>query len=120
MSGVAIGNQAVLLRGINNDPHVMKKLNQELLRIHVRPYYIFHAKSIKGTTHFVAPIQDGIRIMEYLRGQTSGMCIPTYIINAPEGKGKTPILPTYLIYIGSDYVMIRNWEGETFKYPNVE
>ena len=120
MSGVALGNQAVLLKGINNNPHVMKKLNQELLRIHVRPYYIFHAKNVKGTTHFVTPVQDGMEIMEYLRGQTSGMCIPTYIINAPGGKGKTPILPTYLLSIGSDYVMIRNWEGETFKYPNVK
>lgn len=119
MSGVSLGNQAVLLKGINNNPHVMKKLNQELLRIHVRPYYIFHAKMVRGTTHFVPPVQDGIEIMEYLRGQTSGMAIPTYIINAPGGKGKTPILPTYLLSFGSDYVMIRNWEGETFKYPNV-
>ncbi len=118
-AGIPLGNQAVLLRGINNNPHVMKKLNQELLRILVKPYYIFHAKLVKGTTHFVTPVQDGIEIMEYLRGQTSGLAIPTYLINAPRGKGKTPILPNYLISWGSDYVVIRNWEGEAFRYPNV-
>jgi glutamate 2,3-aminomutase len=118
-AGISLGNQAVLLKGINNDPHVMKKLNHELLRIHVRPYYIFHAKLVKGTTHFVAPVQDGIQIMEYLRGQTSGLAIPTYIINAPGGKGKTPILPNYILSWGSDYVIIRNWEGEAITYPNI-
>jgi len=119
-AGVSLGNQAVLLRNINNNPHVMKKLNHELLRIHVRPYYIFQAKLVKGTTHFVAPVQDGIEIMEYLRGQTSGLAIPTYIINAPKGKGKTPIMPNYINSWGSDYIVIRNWEGEAFKYPNVK
>ena len=117
-AGVSIGNQAVLLRGINNDPHIMKKLNHELLRIHVRPYYIFHAKDVKGTTHFVPSVQEGLEIMEYLRGQTSGLAIPTYIINAPGGKGKTPMLPNYIVSWGKDYVMIRNWEGECIKYPN--
>ena len=118
MAGVSLGNQAVLLKGINDDPHIMKKLNHELLKIHVRPYYIFHAKSVKGTGHFGTSVQVGMEIMEYLRGQTSGLAIPTYIINAPGGKGKTPILPNYLVSLGREYVMIRNWEGETFKYPN--
>jgi len=117
-AGIALGNQAVLLKGINNDPHVMKKLNHELLKIHVRPYYIFHAKSVKGTTHFVTTVQEGMEIMEYLRGYTSGLAIPWYIINAPEGHGKTPIVPNYLLSMGKDYVLIRNWEGKIFKYPN--
>ncbi|HHV57666.1 MAG TPA: glutamate 2,3-aminomutase [Firmicutes bacterium] len=117
-AGVGLGNQAVLLRGINNDPYVMKKLNHELLRIMVRPYYIFHAKSVQGTTHFVTTVQDGLEIMENLRGYTSGLAIPWYIINAPEGHGKTPIVPQYLISMGRDYVLIRNWEGKVFKYPN--
>ncbi|MEW6624986.1 MAG: glutamate 2,3-aminomutase [Bacillota bacterium] len=117
-AGVGLGNQAVLLKGVNNNPHVMKKLNHELLKIHVRPYYIFHAKSVKGTSHFVAKVEDGIEIMEHLRGYTSGMAIPWYIINAPEGHGKTPILPQYLVSLGKGYVMIRNWEGKVFKYPN--
>ncbi len=117
-AGIPLGNQAVLLKGINNDPHVMKKLNHELLKIYVRPYYIFHAKPVRGTTHFVTTVQEGMEIMEHLRGYTSGLAIPWYIINAPEGHGKTPIAPQYLVSMGKDYVLIRNWEGKVFKYPN--
>lgn len=117
-SGIPLGNQAVLLKGINNDPHVMKKLNHELLKIHVRPYYIFHAKPVKGTTHFVTTVQEGLEIMENLRGYTSGLAIPWYIINAPGGAGKTPLLPQYLLSMGKDYVMIRTWEGKVFRCAN--
>ncbi|SHH13585.1 glutamate 2,3-aminomutase [Tepidibacter thalassicus] len=117
-AGIPLGNQAVLLNGINNDKFVMRCLNHELLKCRVRPYYIFHAKHVKGTTHFNTSIDDGIEIMEYLRGYTSGLAIPTYIVNAPKGKGKTPILPQYLISRGKDFVMIRTWEGEVIKYEN--
>ena len=114
-SGVPLGNQAVLLNGVNNDKFVMRCLNHELLKIRVKPYYIFHSKHVKGTKHFNTSIDDGMEIMEYLRGYTSGMAIPTYIINAPKGKGKTPLLPQYLISKGTDYIMIRTWEGEVIK-----
>ncbi len=117
-AGIPLGNQAVLLKGINNDPHVMKKLNHELLKIHVRPYYIFHAKPVKGTAHFVPTIQEGLEIMENLRGFTSGLAIPWYIINAPGGAGKTPILPQYLLSMGKNHVMIRTWEGKVFRCAN--
>ncbi len=117
-AGVPLGNQSVLLNGINNDKHVMKKLNQDLLRIRVRPYYIFHAKSVSGTTHFNVRIEEGLAIMESLRGYTSGLAIPTYIINAPQGYGKTPILPSYLISQSKDEIMIRTWEGRCINYPN--
>ncbi len=117
-AGIPLGNQAVLLNGINNDKYVMRLLNQELLKCRVRPYYIFHAKHVMGTTHFNTSVDDGIEIMEYLRGYTSGMAIPTYIINAPNGNGKTPILPQYLISRGKDYVKIRTWENKVFDYPN--
>lgn len=117
-AGVALGNQTVLLKGINNDPFVMKKLCHDLLCILVRPYYIFHAKTVQGATHFVTTVQDGLEIMENLRGYTSGLAIPWYIINAPEGHGKTPIVPQYLVSMGKDHVLIRNWEGKVFKYPN--
>ncbi|HKM39725.1 MAG TPA: glutamate 2,3-aminomutase [bacterium] len=117
-AGVALGNQAVLLKGINNDPFIMKKLCHDLLRVLIRPYYIFHAKTVVGTTHFITTVQDGLEIMENLRGYTSGLAIPWYIINAPEGHGKTPIIPQYLVSMGKDYVMIRNWEGRMYKYPN--
>lgn len=116
--GIPLGNQAVLLNGINNNKYVMRLLNQELLKCRVRPYYIFHAKHVMGTLHFNTSIDDGIEIMEYLRGYTSGMAIPDYIINAPGGNGKTPVLPQYLISRGNNYVKIRTWEGKVFDYPN--
>lgn len=116
--GIPLGNQAVLLNGINNNKYVMRLLNQQLLKCRVKPYYIFHAKKVIGTTHFNTSIDDGIEIMEYLRGFTSGMAIPTYIVNAPKGNGKTPILPQYLISRGRDYIKLRTWEGKIFDYPN--
>jgi glutamate 2,3-aminomutase len=116
--GIPLGNQAVLLNGINNDKFVMRLLNQELLKCRVRPYYIFHAKHVIGTLHFNTSVNDGIEIMEYLRGYTSGMAIPTYIINAPSGNGKTPILPQYIISRGNKYVKIRTWEGKIFDYTD--
>ncbi|NLL49005.1 MAG: glutamate 2,3-aminomutase [Firmicutes bacterium] len=117
-AGIPLGNQAVLLNGINNDKYVMRLLNQELLKFRIRPYYIFQAKRVVGTTHFRTSVDDGIEIMEYLRGYTSGMAIPTYIINAPHGHGKTPMAPQYLISRGKDSVKIRTWEGKVFDYPN--
>ena len=117
-AGVPLGNQAVLLKDINNDPHVMKKLNHELLKVLIKPYYLFHAKRVKGTSHFRTPVEDGIEIMEKLRGYTSGMAIPTYIINAPKGYGKTPMLPEYLVSISSDNLTIRNWEKKIVDYFN--
>ncbi|MBC7342531.1 MAG: glutamate 2,3-aminomutase [Clostridia bacterium] len=117
-AGAVLGNQAVLLKGINNHPYVMKKLNQELLRIRVRPYYIFHAKPVKGTSHFIPRVEDGIEIMENLRGYTSGLAIPTYIINAPGGYGKVPVIPQYLIDSSEDTVILRTWEGRIIEYPN--
>ena len=117
-AGIPLGNQAVLLNGVNNDKFVMRSLNHELLKIRVRPYYLFHAKTVKGTRHFNTSIDDGLEIMEYLRGYTSGMAIPTYIVNAPGGKGKTPILPEYLISRGKNYFTIRTWEGEVLHHEN--
>lgn len=116
--GIPLGNQAVLLNGINNDKYIMRLLNQELLKCRVRPYYMFHSKNVVGTTHFNTSIDDGIEIMEYLRGYTSGMAIPAYIINAPNGNGKTPILPEYIISRGKNYIKLRTWEDKIFDYPN--
>ncbi len=117
-SGVSLGNQAVLLKGVNNDPFVMRKLNQDLLKCMVRPYYIFHAKAVKGTAHFRTKVEEGIEIMEKLRGFTSGLAIPTFVVNAPLGQGKTPMLPEYLVSSGKDYIMIRTWENKVLKYDN--
>ena len=118
--GINLGNQAVLLKGINNDPLLMRCLNQELLKIMVRPYYIFHAKGVKGTRHFRTRVEEGIEIMEKLRGYTSGLAIPTFIVNAPKGYGKTPILSEYLISMGSNKLLIRTWEKRILEYENDE
>ncbi|MDO9533818.1 MAG: glutamate 2,3-aminomutase [Bacillota bacterium] len=119
-SGIILGNQAVLLKGINNDPLLMKKLNHELLKIMVLPYLIFHAKSVRGTSHFRTRVEDGIEIMEKLRGYTSGLAVPTYVINAPHGYGKTPMFPEYLVSMGRNKLLIRTWEKRVLEYENDE
>lgn len=119
-AGIPLGNQMVLLNGVNNDKFVVRKLNQKLLTIRVKPYYIFHPKTVKGTSHFWVKIEDGLEIMESLRGRTSGLAIPTYIINGPKGMGKTPILPNYLMYLGKDKAAFRNWQGEYFEVKNYQ
>lgn len=117
-AGIPVGNQMVLLNGVNNDPYIVRKLNQSLLRIRVKPYYIFHPKTVKGTSHFWVRIEEGLEIMESLRGRTSGMAIPTYVVNGPGGLGKTPILPNYLMYIGAEKAVFRNWKGKQFVIDN--
>ena len=118
-AGVLVGNQSVLLKGVNNDKNVMKKLVQELIRIRVRPYYIFNCKKLEGIRHFRAPIADGLNIMENLRGYTSGLAVPTFIITAPEGKGKTPLAPTYLLnYNRNGKLLFRTWAGEVCEYED--
>lgn len=118
-AGVLVGNQSVLLRGINNDKHVMKRLVHELLRIRVRPYYIFNCKNLGGIKHFRAPVADGLNIIENLRGYTSGLGVPTFIITAPEGKGKTPLAPTYLLnYNRNGKLLFRTWAGEVCEYED--
>jgi lysine 2,3-aminomutase len=118
-AGVMIGNQSVLLRGINNDKNVMKKLVHELLRIRVRPYYIFNCKKLQGIRHFRAPVSDGLNIIENLRGYTSGLAVPTFIITAPEGKGKTPMAPTYLLnYNRNGKLLFRTWSGHVCEYED--
>lgn len=110
-AGVVLGNQAVLLRDINDSPEIMRKLNHELLKIRVRPYYIFHAKEVSGTLHFRPSITRGLQIMESLRGHTSGLAVPTYIYNAPGGLGKIPIMPNYMQESDKGF-QFRTWEGK--------
>lgn len=117
-AGIPLGNQMVLLNGVNNDKYVVRKLNQKLLTTRVKPYYIFHPKTVKGTSHFWVKIEEGMEIMESLRGRTSGLAIPTYIINGPNGLGKTPIMPNYMLCLGKDKATFRNWQGEFFEVEN--
>ena len=117
-AGIPLGNQMVLLNKVNNDKYIVRKLNQELLKIRVKPYYIFHPKTVKGTSHFWVKFEEGLEIIESLRGRTSGMAIPSYIVNGSKGMGKTPILPNYLLYIGKETAHFRNWRGDSFSIKN--
>ena len=117
-AGVPLGNQMVLLEGVNNDKFIVQNLNHEMCKARVRPYYIFHAKKVMGTTHFCTSVDDGLEIMAHLRGRTSGMAIPTYVLNAPGGLGKLPILPDYIVERTPEKVVMRTWEGKLVEYPN--
>jgi lysine 2,3-aminomutase len=116
-AGVPLGNQSVLLRGVNDDPEVMKALVHRLLRMRVRPYYIYQMDLITGGAHFKADVRKGLEIIAALRGHTTGYAVPQYVIDAPGGGGKVPINPDYLERITDDEVVFRNFEGREFRYP---
>ncbi|KXZ40153.1 lysine 2,3-aminomutase [Alkalithermobacter thermoalcaliphilus JW-YL-7 = DSM 7308] len=118
-AGIPLGNQSVLLRGVNDCVHVMKKLVNELVKIRVRPYYIYQCDLSMGLEHFRTPVSKGIEIIEGLRGHTSGFCVPTFVVDAPGGGGKTPVMPNYIISQSHDKVILRNFEGviTTYKEP---
>lgn len=115
-AGIPLGNQTVLLRGVNDCPHIMMDLVHELVKIRIRPYYIYQCDLSLGIEHFRTPVSKGLEIMEALRGHTSGYCIPTFVIDAPGGGGKTPIMPNYLISMSPDKVITRNYEGVITTY----
>jgi lysine 2,3-aminomutase len=116
-AGVVLGNQSVLLRGVNDDPLVMEELCRGLLRIRVRPYYLFQCDLVRGVEHFRTPISRGIEIMEYLRGRLDGLGIPTYVIDSPHGGGKLPVLPSYIVSSSPTHTVLRNFEGMLVAYP---
>jgi len=116
-AGIPLGCQTVLLKGVNDDPLVMRRLMQKLLMARVRPYYIYQADYVSGTDHLRTTVQKGIEVMEALRGWTSGLAVPYYCIDAPGGGGKIPLLPKYIQSIDDERVVMRNFEGETFVYP---
>ena len=119
-AGVSLGNQAVLMAGVNDCPLVMKDLMHGLLKIRVRPYYLYQCDLSQGIEHFRTPVASGIEIMEFLRGHTSGLAIPTFIVDAPGGGGKIPVMPQYLISESPSKVVLRNYEGGLYTYsqPN--
>jgi lysine 2,3-aminomutase len=114
-AGIPLGNQTVLLKGTNDDPETMKRLMQKLLAIRVRPYYIHQMDLVKGTGHFRTTVRDGIAIMEGLRGHTSGLATPHYVIDVPGGKGKVPIFPDCVEHQGHK-LLLRNYKGELIEY----
>ena len=116
-AGVPLGNQSVLLKGVNDDADVMKALVQRLLRMRVRPYYIYQMDLITGGSHFKVDVRKGIEIIRALRGHTTGYAVPQYVIDAPGGGGKVPINPEYVEEINDKEVVFRNFEGKQFRYP---
>lgn len=118
-AGIPLGNQSVLLAGINDCPYIIRKLNQRLLQNRVRPYYLFQCDLSEGLNHFRTPIGKGIEIMESLIGHTSGLAVPTYVVDAPGGGGKIPIMPNYIVSWSTNKVVLRNYEGviTTYKEP---
>jgi lysine 2,3-aminomutase len=115
-AGCPINNQMVLMKGINDDPQVVKRLNHLLLMMRVRPYYIFQCDMSQGISHFRTPIEAGIKIIEALRGHTSGMAVPHYVVDAPGGGGKIPILPNYVKSLTEDKAVFRNYKNEEYVY----
>jgi len=115
-AGMPLGSQTVLLKGINDRPSTMRKLIHELLRLRVRPYYIYQCDLVKGTHHFRTQVDAGINIIEKLRGHTSGYGVPTYVIDAPGGGGKIPINPNYILSQAKGKYVLRNYEGKVFTY----
>jgi lysine 2,3-aminomutase len=115
-AGIPLNNQAVLLRGVNDSVETIKALVHGLMRIRVRPYYLYQCDPIRGGEHFRTPISRGIEIMEGLRGHTSGLAIPTYVVDAPGGGGKIPVGPHYLLYYENGRAILRNFQGKIYEY----
>ena len=115
-SGVPLGSQTVLLKGINDRPAIMKRLLHELLKIRVRPYYIYQCDPVKGTAHFRTPVAAGINIIEKLRGHTSGYAVPTFVVDGPGGGGKIPLMPNYVVSVKDGVWTLRNYAGKLFTY----
>ena len=119
-AGIPLGNQSVLLAGVNDCIHVMKKLVNDLVKIRVRPYYIYVCDLSLGLSHFRTPVSKGIEIIEALRGHTSGFCVPTFVVDAPGGGGKVPVMPNYVLSQTPRKVILRNFEGVITTYTEPE
>ncbi|MCM8771173.1 MAG: KamA family radical SAM protein [Candidatus Omnitrophica bacterium] len=114
--GIPLGSQTVLLKGINDRPYIMKKLMHELLKIRVRPYYIYQCDLVRGTHHFRTPVAVGINIIEKLRGHTTGYAVPVYVVDGPGGGGKIPVGPNYVLSQAKGKYVLRNYKGKIYTY----
>ncbi|HEX2787339.1 MAG TPA: KamA family radical SAM protein [Ignavibacteria bacterium] len=119
-AGIPVGNQCVLMKGVNDDPQVMKDLMKGLLAMRVRPYYIYQADLTKGANHFRTPISKGLEIIDALRGHISGLAVPHFVIDAPGGGGKIPLLPEYVLARDKDKIILRNFKYNIYEYPDVQ
>lgn len=119
-AGCPVGNQAVLMKGVNDDPDLMLELVRKLLAMRVRPYYLYQADVTKGTNYFRTPVRVGLEIMDKLRGHTSGLAVPYFVIDAPGGGGKIPLLPQYVLGRAGNQIILRNYKYDIYTYPDVE
>jgi lysine 2,3-aminomutase len=119
-AGIPVGNQCVLMKGVNDDAEVMKELMKGLLAMRVRPYYIYQADLTKGANHFRTPISKGLEIIDALRGHISGLAVPHFVIDAPGGGGKIPLLPEYVLSRDKDKIILRNFKYNIYEYPDVQ
>ena len=117
-AGIPLGSQTVLLSGINDSVQTMKSLMHGLLTFRVKPYYLYQCDPILGSGHFRTPVAKGLEIIQGLRGHTTGYAVPNYVIDAPQGGGKIPLLPEYAIGREGDDLLLRNYEGKVFRYPD--
>ena len=117
-NGVPVGNQMVIMKDVNDNPETVKELMQKLLKIRVRPYYMYMADETKGANHFRTSIETGMKIAEALRGHTSGLAIPHFVIDAPGGGGKIPLLPNYVLHMDEEKIILRNFKNEVYSYKN--
>ena len=117
-AGIPLGSQTVLLKGVNDNVETMKKLMHKLLLMRVRPYYLYQCDPISGSSHFRTPVSKGLEIIQGLRGHTTGYAVPTYVIDAPGGGGKIPLQPDSVIGREDGYLLLRNYEGKIFRYPD--
>lgn len=117
-AGIPLGSQTVLLKGVNDDSKVLTDLYHRLLMIRVRPYYLYQCDPVQGSSHFRTSVKDGLKIIEQIRGFTSGYAVPTYVIDAPGGGGKIPLLPDYYQGRDDNYVYLKNFEGNKYRYPD--
>ena len=117
-AGIPLGSQTVLLKGINDNVPIMTKLMQGLLKFRVKPYYLYQCDPIPGSTHFRTPVEKGVEIIQGLRGFTTGYAVPQYVIDAPGGGGKIPILPDYVAGRDGDFLLLKNYQGKIYRYPD--
>jgi lysine 2,3-aminomutase len=117
-AGIPLGSQTVLLKGVNDEVSIMQQLVHKLLLMRVRPYYLYQCDPISGSSHFRTPVSKGLEIIQGLRGFTTGYAVPTYVIDAPGGGGKIPLQPDTVIGRDGDDLLLRNFEGKTFRYPD--
>jgi len=117
-AGVPVNNQSVLIKGINDSVETQLKLSHGLLKIKVRPYYLYQCDEVQGTEHLRTPVETGLKILEGMRGHTSGLAVPTFVIDLPDGGGKIPLQPNYVMSFNDEGLLLRNYQGHIFQYRN--